>query len=123
MILVYTCAKTDNYLSENEIKENIISSLRLKGIFISDLEILNKMDKKFESKERLIDISKISIARKTDKCLEENTYKKLCDETSDILGKIAKEILDGVVKISPNRKIDSCSYCEYGSICRKNIAL
>lgn len=113
----------DNYLSEDEIKENIISSLRLKGIFISDLEILNKMDKKFESKERLIDISKISIARKTDKCLEENTYKKLCDETSDILGKIAKEILDGVVKISPNRKIDSCSYCEYGSICRKNIAL
>ena len=113
----------DSYLSEDEIKENIISSLRLKGIFISDLEILNKMDKKFESKERLIDISKMSIARKTDKCLEESDYQKLCSEANNILSKIAKEILDGVVKISPNRKIDSCSYCEYGPICRKNIAL
>lgn len=113
----------DCYLDEEEIKENIISSLRLKGIFLSDIDILNKMDKKFEGKERLIDISKMSISRKSEKCLDESEFRNLCKEAKSILENIAKELLSGVVKIAPNKKCDSCSYCDYELICRKNISV
>ena len=111
----------DDNLSSDEIKSEVIKSLRLRGIFLKDVEILNKMDNKFETQERLIDVSKISISRDTNKLLIESEYENLLKEANNILKQISEEILDGVVKILPNKKMDACKYCDYSSICRKNI--
>ena len=65
--------------------------------------------------------SKISISRDTNKLLIESEYENLLKEANNILKQISQEILDGVVKILPNKKMDACKYCDYSSICRKNI--
>ena len=52
--------------------------LKMNGIFLKDLEILNKMDRNFEnnSKDSFIDVSKASITRNSSKVLEEMGYRK-----------------------------------------------
>ena len=113
----------DEALTEDEIKSEIIKKLRLNGIFLKDIDVLNKMDKKFETQERLIDVSKISFSKNSEKLLDELQYGELLKEAKDILKKISSELISGVVKISPTKDCDSCKYCEYSSICRKNIKL
>ena len=111
----------DENMTDEEIKEKVIKKLRLKGIFLKDAEILNKMDNCFESSDRLIDVSKRSLSMNSSKLLEKDEYIKLLDSAEQILKDIANEILSGVVKIKPNKKSDACKYCNYASICRKNI--
>jgi ATP-dependent helicase/DNAse subunit B len=95
----------------------------MNGIFLKDIEILNKMDRNFEtnSKDSLIDVSKASITRNSNKVLEESEFEKLCVETKQILKDIGKELSSGNVKIKPNKKENYCEFCKYSSTCRKNI--
>ncbi len=106
---------------EDTIKNEIMSKLRLKGIFIKDISILEKMDKNFDSKQSFIDITKRSI--NGPKVLDEENYRALLKESENILKNIGKQIIMGNVKINPNKKADYCKYCKYSSVCRKDICL
>ncbi len=106
-----------------EIEKKIIEALRMKGIYLKDVEILNKMDHEFsEGNKRLIDISTRSMNNQK-KALEEEEFRALCKEANDLLKKIGQEMLQGIVKVSPNKKADYCQYCPYSSVCRKDITL
>jgi ATP-dependent helicase/nuclease subunit B len=112
------------YEQDNEkIKKELLKKLKMNGIFLKDIEILNKMDRNFEtnSKDSLIDVSKASITRNSNKVLEESEFEKLCVETKQILKDIGKELSSGNVKIKPNKKENYCEFCKYSSTCRKNI--
>lgn len=112
------------YEQDNEkIKRELLKRLKMNGIFLKDIEILNKMDRNFESnpKDSLIDVSKISISRGSNKVLEEKEFENLCSETKVVLSNIGKELSSGRVKIAPNKKENYCEYCKYSSTCRKNI--
>lgn len=110
--------------NEDKIKQETIKALRMKGIFLKDLDVIKKMDNKLNSDERLIDISESSLTKKsTNRALDYEEYNKLFDEIKVLLKSIGKEILNGVVKISPNKKSEPCKYCNYSSICRKNSCL
>ncbi len=111
----------DKSFGEDEIKNKIIEKYRLKGIFLKDIEVLNKMDNRFDTNERLIDVSKMSYSRNSKKLLEEKEYEEMCIKIRDILKSISEEIINGVVSISPNKKCDSCKYCDFSTICRKDI--
>lgn len=92
----------------------------MKGIFLKDLKIIEKMDKKLSTDKRLIDISKTTLTKdNTNRALSEDEYKNLFVQTKNILGEIGKEIISGVVRIRPNKKCDYCKYCNYSSVCRK----
>ena len=112
------------YLSQElilKLKEEIIKSLRLKGLFLKDVDILEKMDKNLDDKtSRIIDVSKSSLSRGSKKVLEKDEFLNLSLEIKDVLKEIGDEILKGTVRIKPNKKCDFCKYCDYMSICRKN---
>lgn len=107
---------------EEEIKNEVVKKLKLKGIFLSDVQILEKMDKNFKSKNSFIDITARSLENKN-KALKEDEYESLLKETEEILKNIGKEIMAGKVKIKPNKKADYCKYCKFSDVCRKDICL
>lgn len=106
---------------ETKISKKIIESLRMKGIFLKDIEILKLMDNKIDEPGKLIDVSSRTAAsdKKSNKLLEKEEFEKLCLDITDILKNIGKDILSGNVKIKPNKKLDHCKYCEFSSVCRK----
>lgn len=107
---------------EKDISKKIIESLRMKGIFLKDIEILNLMDNKIAEDARLIDVSTrtVSSNKKSNKLLEKDEFETLCFEIKDILKGIGNDILSGNVKIKPNKKANHCEYCEFSSVCRKD---
>lgn len=114
----------DYFDSEDKIKAEVIKSLRMKGLFLKDIDIIKKMDKKLDSgNERLIDISKTSIEKGSSKTLEEEEFNTLCKEARETLKELSKAIIQGVVAINPNKKADHCKYCDYYLVCRKNSCL
>ncbi|MCX8074018.1 MAG: PD-(D/E)XK nuclease family protein [Clostridia bacterium] len=114
-----------NYTKDNsDIEKEVIKSLRMKGIFLKDAEVINKMDNKVTTDERLIDVSIRTInSDSSKKVLEEQEFKKLCNDINNILKQIGNEILSGKVKIEPLKKKEVCKYCNYSSICRKDICI
>lgn len=122
---------SDNLVSLNidekdqiNIERKIAESLRMKGIFLKNIEIINKMDKEVGNANRLIDISTRTINSNTsNKALLEQEYVELFKEAEKILKAIGSEILNGVVRIEPNRKKDVCKFCNFSSVCRKDICL
>ena len=110
-----------DYINDEEkIKDETIKALRMKGIFLKDLKIIEKMDKKLSTDKRFIDISKTTLTKdNTNRALSEDEYKNLFVQTKNILGEIGKEIISGVVRIRPNKKCDYCKSCNYSSVCRK----
>lgn len=107
--------------NEKDISKKIIESLRMKGIFIKDIEILELMDNKIAEDSRLIDVSTraVSSNRKSNKLLEKDEFIDLCSDIKDILKGIGNDILSGNVKIKPNKKTNHCDFCEFSSVCRK----
>lgn len=110
-----------DYINDEEkIKDETIKALRMKGIFLKDIKIIEKMDNKLSTDKRLIDISKLTLNKEnTNRALSLDEYDKLFVETEKILKDIGKEIINGVVKINPNKKNNYCKFCNYSSICRK----
>lgn len=82
-----------DYINDEEkIKDETIKALRMKGIFLKDLKIIEKMDKKLSTDKRLIDISKTTLTKdNTNRALSEDEYKNLFFQTKNVLGEIGKE--------------------------------
>lgn len=116
-----------DYTKEDEKIENeIIKTLRMKGIFLKDITIIEKMDKKIEdTNKRMIDIaaSTLKPGKQSNKALEKEEFQTLCHQAEQILQNIGQEILSGKVKIQPHPKAQHCKYCNYQTICRKGLAL
>lgn len=112
------------YEQDNEnIKKALMKKLKMNGIFIKDIEILNKMDRNFECNQAnsLIDITTRSLNSSSKKALEEKEFEDLCQKTKQLLKEIGKDISSGIVKIAPNKKEDYCKFCNYSTTCRKNL--
>lgn len=110
-------------LSKDKMVNETIKNLRMKGIFLKDMKILEIMDKNIENEDRLINVS--ARTAKSDKpsksLLTEEEFDKICVDIKEILGSIGKEmIIDGKTEVKPNKKTEPCKYCKYLSICRKN---
>lgn len=106
---------------DTKIQKEIIKKLRMNGLFLKDVKILEKMDSKVNNTdEKLIDVSP---SRASKKCLEQEEFNMLCKEAKEILKNIGNEMLKGNVKIQPSKKSKPCEYCDFSSVCRKNISL
>ena len=117
-------AKLSSFEEDDEkISETIAENLRMKGIFLKDVTILKAMDKKLDSKERLINVSMktINSSSGSKSLLDNNQFDSICTEIKDVLKDIGQElIIEGKTSIEPNKKLDPCKYCKYSHICRKN---
>ena len=112
-----------NY-EENETKLGtlLIDALKLKGIFIKDVEILSKMDTNYnDNSKSYLWVNNMKLKNES-KVLPEDTFVQECNNMRKVLKEIAKDMIDGNVKICPNKKKkDVCKYCEFSSMCRKEI--
>ncbi len=108
---------------ENKINKELIKAMKLKGIYISDVKVLESLDRKYkDTSSSFIDVNSRNINDKN-KVVTEDEFKKECEKIQKILKDIGREITKGVIKINPkkcNGKLP-CEYCDYSSICRKNI--
>jgi len=109
---------TEN-LSEDKISEKIIDTMKMKGIYLNDVQILNKLDNKFsESKASYIDMTQRKL-NNAEKSLEENKFIEECKNVQDTLRDIANELVSG--KVTKCVKEKSCDYCNYSEFCRKKL--
>lgn len=106
---------------EQVVKDKLTEALKMKGIFLKDVNIMKLMDKEVGSKKSLIDVSTrtLNSDKISKKILAEEEFSKLCSEIQNILKEICTDLIGGNINIKPNKKQDHCKYCEYRSICRK----
>jgi len=105
--------------SDEKISEKLIDTLKMKGIYLNDVEILKKLDNKFsEAKESYLDMTKRRL-NNTEKSLEETRFLEECNNVQYVLKEIANELVSGSVTKSVKEK--SCDYCNYSEFCRKKL--
>lgn len=106
-----------------EINKQLIKEMKLKGIYLSDVKVLESLDRKYkDTNHSFLDINSRNI-KDENKVISEERFKEECLNIKEILKDIGREITNGVTKINPkkcNGKIP-CEYCEYLTICRKDI--
>ena len=113
---------TNYEANDSKIAEMVRKALKLKGIYIKDIEILKKLDNNVENgKDSYLDVSSRTINNKN-KVLPQEVFIDECNNVRGILKEIGKEILKGNVKIKPSKDIANvCDYCSYSSMCRNKI--
>ena len=108
---------------EDKLSKELIKEMKMKGIYVSDIKVLEGLDRKYkDAGSSFIDVNSRNI-NDENKVMAEESFKKECQDIQNILKEIGKEIVKGVVTIKPkkcNGKL-ACEYCDYLSICRKDI--
>lgn len=116
-------ALTKYEADEEKINKELIKEMKLKGIYVSDVKVLEGLDRKYkDTGSSFIDVNSKNINDKN-KVLPEEEFKKECSDMKNILKEIGKEITKGVTSIKPKKcnGIMPCKYCDYINICRKDI--
>ena len=104
-------------VSEDKISEKLIEKMKMKGIYLNDIEVLKKLDNKFdEPGTSYIDITKRKLSN-DNKSLTEERFIEECKNMKEILKKIGNEIVAG--RVTPSEKENCCKYCIYSGICGK----
>lgn len=104
--------------NESVIKKKIVQALKLKGIYLKDVEILKQMDYNAENIDKsYIDVN-LSRMTNEEKYITEDGFKEECKAIKQTLKDISQEIVKGNVKIKPN-DVKNCEYCAYKTLCRR----
>jgi len=107
---------------DSKIAEMVKKELKLRGIYIKDIEVLKRLDNNIENPNAsYLEVSPRTI-NNANKNLPQEVFIEECKNIRNILKEIGKEIVKGNVRIKPTKDIQNvCEYCSYASICRKNI--
>lgn len=113
-------AKTE--LTEAQLRENLLLSLRPDGLVNSEEDIYRAMDKDFEKKSLVIPVE----LKKTGELSERGSHVASTEEFSIIEEYVKREVVrqgqrifEGQIQINPykDRQECSCNYCPYSSVC------
>lgn len=124
-------AKFDENKDDEEIRENILKSLKMQGLLIKDSNIIKQMDKSLESGEKTTSLI-IPANLNKDGTLGRHTKGVTYDEfdtirkyVKDLIKDLSEEMLSGNISISPYKNKDkiSCNFCTYSSICQFDTTL
>lgn len=124
--LIEPVIRADRNTTKEDIEEQIRKQFKMKGIVLSDINIIKSMDKDLRQGASNIipayidtkgDISK---GKSSVASIEE--FNKLQDYTIKTIKEISKEIFEGNIDIKPyyKNKKTGCDYCNYKSICQFN---
>ncbi len=108
--------------NEDKISKSLKKALKLRGIYIRDIEILKELDNNAEDNgESYLELSKKAL-QDDNKTLPEEVFIEECNNMRKILKEISTDMVKGNVSICPNSKVRGvCDYCKFGTICRKGI--
>jgi len=110
-------------MSESEIEERIIKSLKMNGLLLDDPDIIREMDNEIEKGSNIIPATikkdgTLSKSQSSVATLEQ--FQLLRKYVRDTIANLCEEILEGNISLSPckNKIKDSCKYCIYSAICQ-----
>lgn len=113
--------KDKRNLTEEEIKEEIMKHLKMKGLLLSDPEVVHEMDREMEGTSILIpaSIKKDGTLGRSSAATKEQ-FEMLINHVKNLVIKNCEKLLMGDIKIRPYKKGKEkpCDYCIYSSICR-----
>lgn len=123
--LINPMVQSNKNLSEVEIKKEITKQFKMKGLIVSNINVVKLMDKLLENgasenipvyldKEGNISKARSSVASEKD-------FVNLQKKVIKVIKQISKEILSGNIDIKPiyncKTNISACKYCNYKTIC------
>ena len=126
--LIEPIISEDKNLTEEQIKEKIKKSFKMKGLILADIKVIKMMDKKVEKgSSEIIPVyidKQGSISNTRSSTITKEQFKDLQKTIEKTIKQIAKEILSGKIEIKPiydkKTKTTNCKYCEYKTICAFN---
>ena len=107
-------------LSEEEIQDEIMKALKMKGLLLADEDVVKEMDREIDGNSLIIParINKDGSLGKSSVGTEEQ-FRLLREHVKKNLIKACEDMLKGDIKIRPirSKNADACTYCLYSSIC------
>lgn len=116
-------------MTDEEIEQKVLESLKLKGLLLKDARVIRNMDRDIDEFSLVIPAKikneeVVSPSNRKDKnkeiILTEEEFDVLRDYVRESIGTILKELFDGNISIMPYKDKDKipCTYCTYKSICQ-----
>jgi len=120
--------KSNKLLTPEEIEEEIFKQFKMKGLILSDPEIVRLMDTTLESGESKIisaGIKKDGHVSSRSKVASQEEFDQLRDYVQYVFKKTGDEIVSGNVDISPYKLKEKtpCTYCPFKSVCQFDTTL
>ena len=112
----------DINMSDEEVENSILKSLRMKGIVNADTNIINKLDKDFESASNVIPVSKNkdNSFSKSSSVASTEQFDDMAKYIEKKIVEIGMEILSGNIDTKPFdfEGKTGCDYCQFSSVCK-----
>ena len=124
--LIEPVIKANRNTTDKDIEEQIRKQFKMRGIVLSDINIVKKMDKDLEKgASNIVPVyidSKGNISGAKSSSANIDEFNKLQEYTIKTLKEISKEIFEGNIDIKPYYKNTKtgCDYCGYKAICGFN---
>ncbi len=108
--------------SEEEVRKEILKSLRSRGLFLADREILQQVDDRLGTEWSMLalQVNQDGSFRKGNPVVTPATLKMIVSYVAQLLPNIVERILAGEVDIAPVRhkgQDTACKYCPYRRLC------
>lgn len=105
-----------------EVSETILKELRLDGLVNEDKEVVERLDRAFDSSSSVIPVSKTKSGGFSaySKTVSREEFQVISDYVSGSTKKIENRILGGDISVNPYEMGQSkgCDYCPYRGVCR-----
>ncbi|MGL4912511.1 MAG: helicase-exonuclease AddAB subunit AddB [Romboutsia sp.] len=124
-------AKFDENKEDDEIREDILKSLKMQGLLIKDSDIIKQMDKSLATGERSTslvipaNLNKDGTLGRHTKGVTGEEFEVIRKYVKNIIKDICEDMLGGNIGITPykNKEQNSCTFCNYSSICQFDTTL
>lgn len=113
--------KSNKDLSKEEIEEQIVNALRMKGLILSNARLVKAMDSNMTNESSVLNLSvKKDGSYSKMPTVTSEEFEKLRNHIKKTLKELGEEILSGNIKNEPVKKkeITACDYCKYKIICQ-----
>ena len=114
--------KGDIRATEQEIEQQIMKQLKMKGLLLADVKLVKEMDHDIAGESMIIParLNKGDVLGKTSSVATEKQFELLRGHVKRLLAQLGEEMLRGDVAIRPYKKGQhtSCTYCEYSAVCQ-----
>lgn len=123
--------KFDENKEDEEIREEILKNLKMQGILIKDSEIIKQMDKSLATGERSTslvipaNLNKNGTLGRYTKGVTNDEFEVIRKYAKKLIKELCEDMLGGNISIAPykNKDKNSCTFCNYSSICQFDTTL
>lgn len=118
-------------LTIENLEEEVLKSLKMKGIVIKDLKVVSSMDKTIEGggNSSIIPVSlnkpkkgeiDPEFAKTNTSVITYGGFNALKSHMKDNIRQVCEDMLEGIIEVTPckNGKSSYCEFCEFSSICQ-----